>query len=816
MNLTEEGEDALQASEERLRLALESGELGTWDCDVQSQEVSGDGRAREIFGISMDRIPFSQFLQAIHPDDRDKVVRAAGETRSSPTPTQHHLELRVLRPHGELRWVVIHGKTHFEGEGADRRPVRCIGVVMDITERKRAEEELRAANAQTETILRSITDGFLALDHEWRLTYVNAEAERMLRRSAKELLGRNVWEMFPEADAFRHEYERAIATGRAVHFEQIYQPLGAWIEVHAYPSADGISVYFRDITDRKRAQEALQRSESRLRVFFESDMVGTLFWKIDGAILDANNKFLRMIGYTREDLMEGRIRWSELTPPEYRELDERAIAELKATGVDTPYEKEFLRKDGSRAPIIVGAAMLDESEGVAFVLDITERKRADIRLSRDLEAMTQLQEVGSFFVREADLEPVLIQIVDAAIAICRADFGNIQLLDTNAGLKIRAQRGFPQWYVDYWNEVTAGRGSCGTALAAGQRVIVPDVKQSPIFAGTGLEMQLKAGVRAVQSTPIVSRAGKVLGMFSTHFKRPHTPDEHALKLLDLLARQAADIVERSQIGQALRAAKEDLTRANEDLEEKVRERTANLKEMVAELEGFSYSLVHDLRAPLRAMVGYSAILQTEASARLEPEENDILERIGLAAKRMDQLVIDSLSYSKLLRQDLPMKPVDLGVLLRGLVETYPNLHSPQADVSVDLDHLKVYGNEAALTQIFSNLLGNAVKFVERGTKPRVRVWATTEHCPHDFPNKADECAFVWIEDNGIGIPKEAHEKIFAMFQRLHRAEDYPGTGIGLALVKKCLERTGGDITLESEPGKGSRFCVQLPRPAKDS
>ena len=159
-----------------------------------------------------------------------------------------------------------------------------------------------------------------------------------------------------------------------MHFEQFYRPTQAWAEVHAYPSREGISVYFRDITNRKCAEEALQRSESRLRVFYESDMVGTLFWDLSGRIIDANGKFLRTVGYTREELVNGGIGWFDLTPPEYRDLDAQAVAQLRATGVDTPYEKEFLRKDGRWVPVIVGAAMLDELE-VGFVSTLPNEKR---------------------------------------------------------------------------------------------------------------------------------------------------------------------------------------------------------------------------------------------------------------------------------------------------------------------------------------------------------------------------------------------------------------------------------------------------------
>ncbi|MCC4767158.1 GAF domain-containing protein [Methanosarcina sp. DH1] len=166
-----------------------------------------------------------------------------------------------------------------------------------------------------------------------------------------------------------------------------------------------------------------------------------------------------------------------------------------------------------------------------------------------LDAMTRLHKIGTLFVREGNLEPVLVEIVDAAIAISGADFGNIQLLDPESSeLKIVASRGFPKWWLDFWNSVSVGKGTCGTALGRKERVIVEDVEQSPIFVGTpALEIQLKAGIRAVQSTPIVSRSGKPLGMFSTQYKKPHKPDKDTLQMLDLLALSAADIIERASI-----------------------------------------------------------------------------------------------------------------------------------------------------------------------------------------------------------------------------------------------------------------------------
>lgn len=169
-------------------------------------------------------------------------------------------------------------------------------------------------------------------------------------------------------------------------------------------------------------------------------------------------------------------------------------------------------------------------------LDYLRATRLDVRLRK----------LDTLVVREVNLKPVLTEFVDEAIAVTNADFGNIQLLDPKSGdLQIAAHRGFPQWWLEFWNSVTKGRGSCGTALQSGERVIVEDVENSPIFAGTALDMQLKAGVRAVQSTPLVSRSGKIFGMFSTHYRSPHRPDDRALRLIDLLAIQAADIIEHA-------------------------------------------------------------------------------------------------------------------------------------------------------------------------------------------------------------------------------------------------------------------------------
>ncbi len=207
---------------------------------------------------------------------------------------------------------------------------------------------------------------------------------------------------------------------------------------------------------------------------------------------------------------------------------------------------------------------------VITLTDITQVKRAEAererlvgelreahdQLTADLDATNRLLKIGAVFLHEGDLEPVLSEIVDAAIAISGADFGNIQALDRASGnLKIAAHRGFPAWWLEYWDTVQKGHGTCGTALEKQARVLVEDVERDPNFAGTpAREIQLRAGVRSVQSTPLLSRAGEPLGILSTHGRAPGTPPPRVLRLLDLLARQAADILERAGAEQALRAS----------------------------------------------------------------------------------------------------------------------------------------------------------------------------------------------------------------------------------------------------------------------
>jgi signal transduction histidine kinase len=220
-------------------------------------------------------------------------------------------------------------------------------------------------------------------------------------------------------------------------------------------------------------------------------------------------------------------------------------------------------------------------------------------------------------------------------------------------------------------------------------------------------------------------------------------------------------------------------------------------EASAELERMSYSIVHDMRAPLRAIVTYGDLVEAEATGRLSEESRGYLARMRGAATRMDRLISDMLSYSALVRGELPLHPVNVAKLVDAVIETYPSLRAHKHEIRVSTDLPVVRGNEAALTQCLSSMLENAVRFTKSGQAPAVKVRA----------EQANDLAKIFIEDEGIGMPPELQDKVFGIFER--GTNDQEGTGIGLAMVRIAVTRMGGRVGVISEQGKGSRFWLEL-------
>jgi signal transduction histidine kinase len=237
------------------------------------------------------------------------------------------------------------------------------------------------------------------------------------------------------------------------------------------------------------------------------------------------------------------------------------------------------------------------------------------------------------------------------------------------------------------------------------------------------------------------------------------------------------------------------------LEERVRVRTAELVERNEELEAFGYSISHDLRSPLRAIQGFSQLLVEDHGEQLGAAGRELLQRVIAGARLMDRLIDDLLEYSRLARSELQLAPLDLRAVVDAtLAQLDGDVRSRGARITVLEPLPTVVGHRATLVQVLVNLVGNGMKFVPKDRPPEVGIRAEAKGAR----------VRLWIEDNGIGVAPEHHERIFRVFERLHRATDYPGTGIGLAIVRKAVERMGGQVGLESQLGKGSRFWIELP------
>ncbi len=258
-------------------------------------------------------------------------------------------------------------------------------------------------------------------------------------------------------------------------------------------------------------------------------------------------------------------------------------------------------------------------------------------------------------------------------------------------------------------------------------------------------------------------------------------------MVEAVAGTTRDVTERRQ--------------AAEKLEQMVADRTASLREAVEQMEEFSYSVSHDLRAPLRAINSYAGVLLEDYGAKLDDTARSYLGKIQRSSDRMNRLTQDVLTYSRVARSEVHLEPIALEQMVREIVNQYSHLQPPSADIEIASPLLDVLGHETTLGQCIANLLTNAVKFVAPGVKPRVKI--STERRARKVR--------VWFRDNGIGITPEQHERIFRMFERLHPEGKYEGTGIGLTIVRKAVEKMGGAVGVESDGQNGSSFWIELRR-----
>lgn len=691
-------------------------------------------------------------------------------------------------------------------------------AITDVSDARIAEKKLHRSELRYRRLFEAAKDGILILDAATgKISDVNPYMVELLNYSRKELLGKELWEIGLIRDRRDSETTvRKLQESETVRYEDL--PLeskdGRTKEVEMFANLyredghDVIQCNIRNITERKTAERELAERARLLDLSNDAIIVRDR----DNRISLWNQGAEKMYGWKAEEVMGKDLHTLLHTefPHPYKEI----LAELDREGC---YRGEVVQvaRNGRRVPSACRWVLDFKTRSIlTSYTDVTERKEQEEaqkvftqQLATDLEDTRQLQQISAQLIHEDNVELLYGQILDAAIAITRSDMGSLQMFypDRDA-LRLLAWKGFDPESARLWEWVGTDKGcSCGEALRTGLRVIVSDTEKCDFLLEESLAAFRKLGLRSLQSTPLISRAGKTVGIISTHWHKTHELNERELRILDVLARQAADLIERKDSEEALRKAQVQLADRAGQLERLVAERTARLQETVQELESYSYSIAHDMRAPLRTMSSFARLIQTEHGTQLDEAGQGYLERVITASQRLDHLVTDVLNYSSASRREMHLRPVNLEKLLDEAIRNQGEFQSPRAVIDIRRPLPPVIAHEPSLMQVVNNLFSNAVKFVLPGVLPRVTVRSELK----------GEDVRVWFEDNGIGISKEDVERIFALFGRLHPAAEFEGTGIGLTIVRKAVERMGGKVGVESEPGKGSQFWIQLRKAKTD-
>ncbi|MHC1763521.1 MAG: CHASE domain-containing protein [Verrucomicrobiia bacterium] len=574
--------------------------------------------------------------------------------------------------------------------------------------------------------------------------------------------------------------------------------------------------------ERKRIERTLEESEDRLRIAVESAEAGT--WELNPAtgklVCSARTKALFGLASDSELGYEG---FFERISPEDTPGVRRAIdAALNPQG-DGRYEIDFrsLWPDGGFRWISAkGRAFFEENDGVrravrftGTVFDVTRRRHAE-------ERTRFLAEAGSALSESPDYENTLAKL--ARLAVPRvADWCAVDMVVSGNRLQrlelIHADPAKTQWAKGMPNshplDLKGGLSIAGAIRNGSAELLttVPDLRVLSLSPGEDQQKLVRElGARSAVIVPIKAR-GRVFGAVTFVFgdsKRTYTVED--LSLAKGLGERAGLAVDNALLYRAAqqeiaerRRVEEQIHQLNQELEERVRRRTQALEESNQHLEAFTYTVAHDLRAPLRAMQGFSQALIEDYAGRLDATGRDYVLRITNAAQRMDGLIQDLLAYSRLSRTQLKTEAVDLELVLDRVLMTFASeIRGKHALIEVGRPLPAVWAHPSTLEHVLANLVSNALKFVNPGTAPRVRILA----------EERGGAVCLSVIDQGIGVDPQYHERIFGVFERLHGPETFPGTGIGLAIVRKGVERMGGRVGVESQPGHGSKFWVKLRAP----
>jgi PAS domain S-box-containing protein len=747
---------ALRDSEEQLRLALEASRTGTWNWDLATGIFSWDDYLHNLFGQRPGAFggTYEAFLNLLHPDDRGAVAAALAQARDKKE--EFDVEFRVTWADGSRHYLAAHGKAFYSPEG---KPLRVTGVALDISERKQAQE-IRSFLA---AIVESSNEAIIGKDLEGKVVSWNSGAERIFGYTAAEMLGQSILRIIApdrpneEAQILKAAREGSVRIYETVRIAKGGEPIEVSLTVSPIRDARseiiGISSMARDITERKRAERDLQESRARLSGIIGSAMDAIISVDSNQRVTMFNAAAERMFRCKASDVIGQAL--DRFIPVRFRDRHRGFLADFGSKGATSRAMGQLrplagLRADGTEFPIEASISHIEiEGQKIYTVIlrDITERQQAQESLERHATVLREQAEL-------LDLANVLARDLDDRIILWNAGMEKMygwtkpealgkvshELFEAHYDQPLETIRALFMEQGHWEGEVTHKRKDGARIVVACQWVLHKDERGGP------------AAILEINN----------------------------------------DVTERRQ-------AEQEVVRMNAALEQRVQERTAELTSANRELEAFTYSVAHDLRAPLRHIDAFTRILHEDFGDILPAEARRYLDNIRRGSQNMSQLVDDLLNLARIGRQEIRRTPTDLHRLVEDIVREFRNeLEGRRVEWRI-LPLPKVQGDTGLLRQVFTNLLSNAIKY----TRPRPVAVIEIGHVNMD----GDTALFV--RDNGVGFNMRYADKLFGVFQRLHRAEDFEGTGVGLATVERIIRKHGGHVWAEAAEGKGATFYFTL-------